>query len=145
LSRNREIKHADHKTPRPAFHCSARRHSASDQRSRRDHENFMVRTTADYVALCDSPQGSENYVAAIHFCQGFASGAYQYYLALAQHDASSRFVCPPDPTPSRNEVIANFLAWARANPQRLAEPAVESLFRYLGETYPCSAAPSAPQ
>ena len=108
-------------------------------------ENFMVRTTADYVALCESQQGSENYVAAIHFCQGFASGAYQYYLALAQNQPSSRFVCPPDPPPSRDQVIANFLAWARANQERMAEPAVESLFRYLGETYPCSAAQRAPQ
>ena len=108
-------------------------------------ENFMVRTTADYVALCESSPGSENYVAAIHFCQGFASGAYQYYLALAQHQPSSRFVCPPDPTPSRDQVIANFLAWARANQERMAEPAVESLFRYLGETYPCSATQRAPQ
>jgi hypothetical protein len=108
-------------------------------------ENFMVRTTADYLALCESAPGSENYVAAIHFCQGFASGAYQYYLALAQHQPSSRFVCPPDPTPSRDQVIANFLTWARANQERLSEPAVESLFRYLGETYPCSAAQRAPQ
>jgi hypothetical protein len=108
-------------------------------------ENFMVRTTADYVALCESTQGSENYVAAIHFCQGFASGAYQYYLALAQHQPSSRFVCAPDPAPSRNEVIANFLTWARAHQERLAEPAVESLFRYLGETYPCSAEQRTPQ
>jgi hypothetical protein len=108
-------------------------------------ENFMVRTTADYVALCESRQGSENYVAAIHFCQGFASGAYQYYLALAQHQPSTRFVCPPDPAPSRDQVIANYLAWARVNQERMAEPAVESLFRYLGETYPCSDAQRAPQ
>lgn len=108
-------------------------------------ENFLVRTTADYVALCESSQGSENYVAAIHFCQGYASGAYQYYSALAQNQPSSRFVCPPDPAPSRDQVIANFVAWARANQERMAEPAVDSLFRYLGETYPCSAAQRAPQ
>jgi hypothetical protein len=108
-------------------------------------ENFMVRTTADFVALCDSSQGSENYVAAIHFCQGFASGAYQYYLAVAQHSASARFVCAPDPAPSRDQVIANFLVWMRAHQEQMTEPAVESIFRYLGETYPCSGAPRAPQ
>jgi hypothetical protein len=107
-------------------------------------DNFVVRTTADFVALCDSQQGSENYVAAIHFCQGFASGAYQYYASIAQNDPSARFVCPPDPAPSRNEVIANFLAWARAHQERMAEPAVDSIFRYLGETYPCSATQRAP-
>jgi hypothetical protein len=108
-------------------------------------DNFMVRTTADYVALCDSQQGSDNYVAAIHFCQGFASGAYQYYLAVAQNTPSARFVCVPDPAPTRNEVIANFVTWARAHQERMAEPAVESIFRYLGETYPCANAQRAPQ
>jgi hypothetical protein len=107
-------------------------------------ENFVVRTTADFVALCESPQNSENYVAAIHFCQGYASGAYQYYAALAQSDPKSRFVCVSEPVPSRNEVIASFLVWIRAHQERMGEPAVESIFRYLGETYPCSAAQRAP-
>lgn len=107
-------------------------------------DNFVVRTTADFVALCESAPNSPNYVAAIHFCQGFASGAYQYYAALAQHDPASRFVCVPDPAPTRNQIIANFLVWIRAHQERLSEPAVESIFRYLGETYPCSAAQRAP-
>ncbi len=103
-------------------------------------DNFMVRSTADYVALCESSRGSENYVAAIHFCQGYASGAYQYYQSVAQNDPGERFVCPPDPPPNRNQVIADFLAWARAHPERMSDPAVDSIFRYLGERYPCSAA-----
>lgn len=107
-------------------------------------ENFFVRTTADFAALCESSRSNENYVAAIHFCQGFAAGAYQYYLALAQRDPTVRFVCVPDPAPSRNEVIANFLVWARAHPEHMAEPAVDSIFRYLAESYPCSAAQRAP-
>jgi hypothetical protein len=108
-------------------------------------DNFVVRSTADYVALCESTPGDDNYVAAIHFCQGFAAGAYQYYLALAQHSPSSRFVCVPSPSPTRDQAIANFLVWAHAHPERMSEPAVESMFRYLGETYPCSAAQRAPQ
>jgi hypothetical protein len=103
-------------------------------------DNFTVRTTADFVALCDTQPNGDNYVAAIHFCQGFAAGAYQYYAALAQRDANERFVCPPDPPPSRNQAIAGFLAWAHANPDAMTAPAVDSLFRYLGQTYPCSGA-----
>lgn len=108
-------------------------------------ENFMVRTTADFVALCESSQSSATYVAAIHFCQGFASGAYQYYLALAQNSATTRYVCPPDPAPTRNQVIASFLTWMRAHQEQMAAPAVESIFRYLGETYPCADAQRAPE
>jgi len=103
-------------------------------------DNFMIRSTADLVALCETQPNQENYVAAIHFCQGFASGAYQYYLAVAQQSPSSRYVCPPDPPPSRNQAIAGFVAWAHANSSAMSEPAVESMFRYLGTTYPCPSA-----
>jgi hypothetical protein len=107
-------------------------------------ENFQVRTTADFVALCDTDPGEENYVAAVHFCQGFASGAYQYYLAVAQHDPRARYVCVTEPAPSRNQAIANFVTWANANPNVLSEPAVESIFRHLAQTYPCSEAQRTP-
>lgn len=103
-------------------------------------DNFMIRSTADLVALCETQPNQENYVAAVHFCQGFASGAYQYYLAVAQQSPSSRYVCPPDPPPSRNQAIAGFVAWAHANSSAMSEPAVESMFRYLGTTYPCPSA-----
>lgn len=107
-------------------------------------DDFMVRTTAELVDLCETAPGQENYVAAIHFCQGFASGAYQYYLAVAQHSPTSRYVCPPNPPPSRDQAIAGFVAWARANSSAMSEPAVESLFHYLGATYPCTDAQRAP-
>ncbi|MGH6950829.1 MAG: Rap1a/Tai family immunity protein [Vitreimonas sp.] len=107
-------------------------------------EHFMVRTTSDLVALCETQPGQENYVAAIHFCEGYASGAYQYYLAIAHHSPTSRYVCPPDPPPSRDQAITGFVGWARANPSAMSEPAVESLFRYLSATHPCSDAQRAP-
>ncbi len=100
-------------------------------------DNFRVKTTSDYLALCSAEPGSDDYVAAIHFCQGFASGAYQYYLALALHEPAERFVCLPTPAPSRNTVKAGFIAWTQANPDALDQPPVASLFRYLAQTYPC--------
>ena len=78
-------------------------------------------------------------MAAIHFCEGFATGAYQYYLALAARDPGERVVCLPDPTPSRDQIKADFVAWAKANPSALNDPPVESIFRYLAEAYPCAA------
>jgi hypothetical protein len=103
-------------------------------------ENFRDATTADYVALCTTTPKEENHVAAIHFCEGFATGAYQYYLALAARDPGERFVCLPDPTPSRDKIKADFVAWTKANPASLAEPPVESIFRYLAQAYPCAPA-----
>src|SRR3546814_8290908 len=60
------------------------------------------------VALCDAEPASENYVAAVHFCHGFATGAYQYHLAVVAASPDSRFVCLPDPPPSRSDAIADF-------------------------------------
>jgi hypothetical protein len=101
-------------------------------------DNFKDATTADYVALCATTQRQDNYVAAVHFCEGFATGAYQYYLALAARDPGERFVCLPNPPPSRDKVKADFVAWTKANPSTLNDPPVDSLFRYLGQTYPCA-------
>jgi hypothetical protein len=101
-------------------------------------QNFQVATTADYLALCSTAQGQDNYVAAIHFCEGFETGAYQYYLALAAKDPAERFVCLPSPSPSRDKVKADFVAWAKANPAVMNDQPVDSMFRYLGQTYPCA-------
>ncbi|MGE0649286.1 MAG: Rap1a/Tai family immunity protein [Alphaproteobacteria bacterium] len=100
--------------------------------------NFRVNTTEDLVSLCATEPASPHYVAAIHFCHGFASGAYRYYEALATASPEHRYVCPTDPPPSRDQAIAGFVAWARSHPQSLGEPPVESLFRFLAESYPCA-------
>jgi hypothetical protein len=101
-------------------------------------EDFQVRTTSEYVALCSADPGQANYVAAIHFCQGFASGAYQYYISLAAHSPNDRFVCLPDPPPSRDTALAAFVSWVNANPSAANDPPVDSMFHFLAETYPCA-------
>ncbi|MGE5442646.1 MAG: Rap1a/Tai family immunity protein [Bacteroidota bacterium] len=101
-------------------------------------ENFQVRTAADLVDLCDTDPSSVHYIAAIHFCQGFGIGAYQYYAAQVTEDPSTRFVCIPNPPPTRNEAMAAFVGLARAHPEYMNDAPVDTLFRYLGQTYPCS-------
>ncbi|MGH7186892.1 MAG: Rap1a/Tai family immunity protein [Pseudomonadota bacterium] len=100
-------------------------------------DNFRVRTTEDLVSLCGAEPGSETYVAAIHFCHGFAVGAYRYYEAIAAASLEDRYVCPPEQPPSRSAVIAEFIGWARQHTEHLAAPAVDSMFRFLGERFPC--------
>jgi Rap1a immunity proteins len=100
-------------------------------------ENFRVRTAADLVALCSTDPASDTYIAAIHFCQGFGVGAYQYYVAQTADDPSSQYVCFPNPPPTRNEAMAAFVAWANAHPEYMGNTPVDVVFRYLGETYPC--------
>ena len=94
--------------------------------------NFLAAKTSDMVALCAADPNSDNYVAAIHFCHGFASGAYQYYQSTDDH-----LVCLPNPAPTRSVAIADFIEWTKANPDALNAKPVDSMFRYLHGRYPC--------
>ena len=103
-------------------------------------DDFYVRDAQDLVDLCSSPESDPLNDAAIHFCHGFASGAWQYHQAQASGPEGVRLVCPPDPPPSRDEVVAGFVTWAGTHRQYMTEPAVEALFRYLVERAPCPGA-----
>lgn len=111
-------------------------------------DDFYVRNTQDLVDLCTVKEGDPVAEEAVHFCHGFLSGAWQYHEAQANGPKGVRLVCPPNPPPTRDEVLEGFVVWAQApeRAQYLSEPAVETLFRYLIERSPCprAAAPAAP-
>jgi hypothetical protein len=98
-------------------------------------EQFQVRNAADLVAICDTPATAADYATAIAFCHGWGAGATAYHRAITPK--GSDFVCVPDPAPKRSKVLADFIAWVKAKPERGKEAAVDAVFRYLGETYPC--------
>jgi hypothetical protein len=98
-------------------------------------EKFQIRDTADLVAACDVDPGAFGAETSIAFCHGFMVGAIRYYFAATPE--GSRLVCAPTPTPSRMAVMSDFVQWANANPQHREADAVESLFRYLEEKFPC--------
>jgi hypothetical protein len=99
--------------------------------------NFHMQTAGDLVALCSATQDDPLATAAIHFCQGFAVGAYQTLSGL-QAGMRQKLFCPPQPTPSRNQAIANFVGWIKANPSAMAEPPADALADYLITRFPCS-------
>jgi hypothetical protein len=74
---------------------------------------------------------------AVSFCHGFAVGAYQYYQQSVAASQTGRFVCAPNPAPTRTEAIAGFVAWAKAHPEVMDAVPVDSMFRHLAERYPC--------
>jgi hypothetical protein len=99
--------------------------------------NFAAKTTGDIVELCDPQSDSALANAAVNFCSGFAQGAVAVEMA---HDAGSRSMklfCLPDPPPTRNEALAEFVKWARASPDRMNASATNGLIGFLGERYPC--------
>ena len=99
--------------------------------------DFEVKTARNLLDLCTVAPEDPRYKEALHFCHGYLVGAYHYYLATLAGPNVKPLVCPSDPPPSRNAVISGFVAWARAHPQYMNEPPVETEFRYLTETWPC--------
>ena len=99
--------------------------------------HFGARTTSDLVELCTArPDGSIG-TAAVNFCEGFALGAV---LVEMQNQAAFRgpkLFCLPNPPPSRDQALSEFVDWARASPDRLALSSTDGLFQFLGERYPC--------
>jgi Rap1a immunity proteins len=100
-------------------------------------DDFLMQTTQDLVDVCSVKPGDPNYEGALGFCYGFGAGAFQYYSELAAASQQDRFVCLPEPSPSRTDVLQWFLAWARDNPRYLNERPVDGLFRFLTATWPC--------
>jgi hypothetical protein len=43
----------------------------------------------------------------------------------------------PNPAPARSQAIADFLVWIKTRPNETTVPAIDAVFRYLGEHYPC--------
>jgi len=98
-------------------------------------ESYRIRSTEDLVAVCSTAPGAQDYATASAFCHGVLAGAYGYYdVATA---AGKRFVCAPDPAPKRSQVANEFVAWAKARPQYMSAHAIDTLFRFAAEKYPC--------
>lgn len=96
-----------------------------------------IRTTADLVALCDTPETDPDYPGAIGLCVGYGSGVLDYHLADTAQRRRARRVCVPTPAPTRGAARTLFIAWAHQHPQYMNAPAVDGVMRFLMTTYPC--------
>lgn len=98
---------------------------------------FPPRTVRDLIAICEPAQDDPMMTAAINYCQGFAQGAVAVEEAHEDHRDVRELFCLPSPQPAEGSEITKFIAWANALPSRLDEPAIDGMFIYLAETYPC--------
>jgi hypothetical protein len=100
-------------------------------------DDFVLSTTQNLVNLCSVSPSDPRAKEAIQMCEGYMLGAYHYYLATNSGKNDMRLVCMPSPTPSRNEMAAMFVQWAKVNPQYMKEAPVDSEFRFMSARWPC--------
>ena len=99
-------------------------------------EDFLVTTAGDLIDVCSVPETDPAYERATAFCHGFVVGVIRYHDAMTP-DPRTDLYCLPDPKPTRQQGIAQFVAWGKAHPQHAAEQPVDVLFKFLTEVYPC--------
>jgi hypothetical protein len=98
---------------------------------------FPPSTVQDLIEICAPAKEDPMMTAAINYCHGFAEGAVIVEEAHEGQRDVRKLFCLPSPRPASGSEITKFIAWANAMPSRLDEPAIDGMFIYLAETYPC--------
>ena len=98
-------------------------------------EHLQWRTGGDLAGVWPTPTSDKEHVTAVAFCHGVLAGAYGYFESSTP--AADRFVCSPNPRPTRTQVANSFVAWMKTHPQYDKDPAIDALFRFAAEAYPC--------
>jgi hypothetical protein len=75
--------------------------------------------------------------AAMNYCHGFAEGSVIVETAHQSQRGGRKLFCLPKPPPASDAELASFTAWARQEPRRMSQPAIDGMFLYLAAKYPC--------
>lgn len=101
--------------------------------------NFDVKSTGDLAELCGATPDNGVGTAAVNFCEGYFQGAVTVEMLNMAAFRGPKLFCLPDPPPTRAATMSEFVSWARAAPDHLAQSPTDGLFRFLRERYPCPA------
>lgn len=112
--------------------------SAGSAHAAVNEDTFMLRNTGDLVDLCSAAQSDALYTAAVNFCHGFGLGVVRVLQEEEMAKTSRHMFCLPSPMPTRNEAVASFVQWAKADPSRMALPPADGIATFLSQQYPCS-------
>lgn len=100
-----------------------------------DPQDYRLRNAGELVRICNTPPSASDYATAIAFCHGVLAGAYGYHEAATR--PADRVVCAPDPATTRAKVAADFVVWAGTRQQLMQGHAVDTLFVFAAERFPC--------
>ena len=98
---------------------------------------FPPGTVKDLIAICAPDKDDPMMTASINYCHGYAQGAVTVEMAHGAQRHSHPLFCLPTPRPASGAELASFIAWANQDPSRLDEPAIDGMFLYLAQKYPC--------
>ena len=101
-------------------------------------ETFTAGTTGALARLCGATAQEPAYAAAIHFCHGLLVGSGQTSDMMHKRQGTRPGFCLPTPSPTLDQVAANFVAWSAANPQFNGMRAADGLMRFAAAQYPCT-------
>lgn len=96
--------------------------------------SLRANTASELADLCGANPKEAAADAKINWCHGFAQGAVDVELRRA---GDKKPFCFPSPPPSRSATLAEFVNWVRSMPDHRNLGALEGLFRFLGERFPC--------
>ncbi|WP_028579271.1 Rap1a/Tai family immunity protein [Desulfogranum japonicum] len=115
---------------------SAAADSEVNVKNQKFQEAFYLKTAQDLKTLCSTDKEYQLHDKAMGFCYGFMSGTMSFYGAIKENPNISKLVCSDSPI-SRSQMVTTFLEWAENNPDRLSQPAVDSLMQAASEKWPC--------
>lgn len=98
--------------------------------------SLEIRTAGDLADLCAAPRTDPTGPERQNYCHGFAQGALVMELKRETAIGKKR-ICFPNPTPTREVTMSEFVKWTRAIPKNQALPATDGLFTFLSERFPC--------
>jgi hypothetical protein len=101
-------------------------------------EDFVVKNAEDVIDVCTTAPSDPLHTAAVNFCHGYLVGLYQTLEAL-QGKGRKPLFCAPSPAPTRNQAIADLVAWGKAHPEYKAENPVNFVVKFITERWPCPA------
>ena len=99
-------------------------------------EEYKLDQAQELLDVCTVSTSHPDYLEAYGFCVGYFTGAMHYHRALAKGPERKAIVCPEHAV-TRAEAISVFVAWARDNPQYMAEEPIEAMMRAAVAKWPC--------
>jgi Rap1a immunity proteins len=100
----------------------------------------MAISTQELAGVCSDQSTPEPQT----YCDIYGQGVYDGYLVTRHPSKAPEFICVTQPAPSRREVMNQFMAWVKTNPQYNTAPAADTLMRFLAVRFPCNSSMMSP-